>query len=55
MDVNTKKADAKGVGGQVEAMDGMVEEDSYCVEVLVQIAATLAPLDRSAASFSNSR
>ena len=36
------------IGGQVKGIEGMVEDDSYCVDVLTQIAAVQAALDKVA-------
>jgi DNA-binding FrmR family transcriptional regulator len=42
-----KKADLrlKRIAGQVEGLQRMLDEDRYCVDVLVQIAAVRAALD----------
>jgi DNA-binding FrmR family transcriptional regulator len=34
------------IAGQVEGLKGMVEDDRYCVDVMHQIAAVRAALDR---------
>ncbi len=34
------------IGGQVSALERMVDEDRYCVDVLMQIAAVRGALDR---------
>jgi CsoR family transcriptional regulator, copper-sensing transcriptional repressor len=36
------------IEGQVRGVTGMVEEDRYCIDVLIQIAAVRAALDRVA-------
>ena len=36
------------IEGQVRGLQGMVAEDSYCIEVLTQVAAILAALDKVA-------
>ena len=36
------------VEGQVKGIEGMVEEDRYCVDVLTQISAVQAALDKVA-------
>ncbi|HEX3318997.1 MAG TPA: metal-sensitive transcriptional regulator [Solirubrobacteraceae bacterium] len=36
------------IGGQVKGIEGMVEDDRYCVDVLTQIAAVQAALDKVA-------
>ena len=36
------------VEGQVRGIEGMVEEDRYCIDVLTQIAAVQAALDKVA-------
>ena len=33
------------IGGQVKGIEGMVEDDRYCVDVLTQIAAIRSALD----------
>ena len=38
----------KRVEGQVRGVQGMVEEDRYCIEVLTQISAVQAALDKVA-------
>lgn len=34
------------ISGQVKGIGGMVEEDRYCIDILTQIAATRAALDK---------
>jgi len=49
MDAETKRrADhrARRIAGQVEGIRRMLEEDRYCVDVLLQVAAARAALDR---------
>ena len=36
------------IGGQVKGIEGMVEDDRYCVDVLTQISAVQAALDKVA-------
>jgi CsoR family transcriptional regulator, copper-sensing transcriptional repressor len=36
------------IEGQVRGIEGMVEEDRYCIDVLTQIAAVQAALDKVA-------
>lgn len=36
------------IGGQVQGITRMIEEDRYCVDVLVQLCAARAALDRVA-------
>ena len=36
------------VGGQVQGIARMIEEDRYCVDVLVQVSAARAALDKVA-------
>jgi CsoR family transcriptional regulator, copper-sensing transcriptional repressor len=36
------------IGGQVRGIEGMVEDDRYCIDVLTQIAAVQAALDKVA-------
>ena len=36
------------IGGQVRGVEGMVEDDRYCIDVLTQIAAVQAALDKVA-------
>jgi len=38
----------KRIEGQVRGVEGMVESDRYCIEVLTQIAAVQAALDKVA-------
>ena len=38
----------KRVGGQVQGIARMIEEDRYCVDVLVQVSAVRAALDKVA-------
>jgi DNA-binding FrmR family transcriptional regulator len=40
------KARLRRIGGQVAGIERMVEEDRYCVDVLLQIAAVRAALDK---------
>jgi len=52
MDVNLKKklvARLRRIAGQVEGIARMVEDDSYCVDVLLQIAAAQAALGKAGA------
>lgn len=34
------------IGGQIAGIRRMVEEDRYCVDILIQVAATRAALDK---------
>jgi CsoR family transcriptional regulator, copper-sensing transcriptional repressor len=36
------------IGGQVTGIEGMVEDERYCIDVLTQIAAVQAALDKVA-------
>jgi DNA-binding FrmR family transcriptional regulator len=36
------------IGGQVKGIEGMVEDERYCIDVLTQIAAVQAALDKVA-------
>ena len=36
------------IGGQVRGIEGMVEDDRYCIDVLTQISAVQAALDKVA-------
>ena len=36
------------IGGQVNGIEGMIEDDRYCIDVLTQIAAAQAALDKVA-------
>ena len=36
------------IGGQVKGIEGMVEDDRYCIDVLTQISAVQAALDKVA-------
>jgi CsoR family transcriptional regulator, copper-sensing transcriptional repressor len=36
------------VGGQVRGLEGMVEEERYCIDVVTQISAVQAALDKIA-------
>jgi DNA-binding FrmR family transcriptional regulator len=50
MDAETKKkslARLKRAAGQVAGIQRMVEDDRYCVDVLLQIAAARAALDQA--------
>ena len=38
----------KRVEGQVRGIEGMIEEDRYCIDVLTQISAVQAALDKVA-------
>ena len=38
----------KRIEGQIRGIEGMVEEDRYCIDVLTQIAAVQAALDKVA-------
>jgi DNA-binding FrmR family transcriptional regulator len=38
----------KRIEGQVRGIEGMVEDDRYCIDVLTQIAAVQAALDKVA-------
>ena len=38
----------KRIEGQVRGLEGMVEDDRYCIDVLTQISAVQAALDRVA-------
>ena len=38
----------KRIEGQVRGIEGMVEEDRYCIDVLTQISAVQAALDKVA-------
>jgi CsoR family transcriptional regulator, copper-sensing transcriptional repressor len=42
------QARLKRIEGQVRGVQGMVEEDRYCIDVLTQIAAVQAALDKVA-------
>lgn len=49
MDAETKKKAEnriKRIAGQVEGIRRMVEEDRYCVDVLLQVAAVRSALDQ---------
>ena len=35
------------IGGQVQGITRMIEQDRYCVDILVQLSAARAALDRS--------
>jgi CsoR family transcriptional regulator, copper-sensing transcriptional repressor len=39
------RARARRIAGQVAAIERMIEEDRYCVDVLLQVAAARAALD----------
>ena len=50
MKADTKKqatARLRRIAGQVEGIQRMIEEDRYCVDVLLQIAAARAALDQA--------
>jgi DNA-binding FrmR family transcriptional regulator len=38
----------KRIEGQVRGLEGMVEEDRYCIDILTQISAVQAALDKVA-------
>jgi DNA-binding FrmR family transcriptional regulator len=38
----------KRIGGQVRGIEGMVEDDRYCIDVITQISAVQAALDKVA-------
>ena len=38
----------KRIEGQIRGIEGMVEEDRYCIDVLTQISAAQAALDKVA-------
>jgi DNA-binding FrmR family transcriptional regulator len=42
------------VGGQVRGISGMIEDDRYCIDVLTQISAAQAALDKVALGLLNS-
>lgn len=51
MDTDTKQkvlARLRRVGGQIEGVTRMVEDDRYCVDLLTQIAAAQAALGKAA-------
>ena len=50
MDAETKKsvrARLRRIAGQVAGIERMVEDDRYCVDVLLQVAAVTSALDRA--------
>src|ERR1700759_2125947 len=42
------RARLKRIEGQIRGIEGMVQEDRYCIDVLTQIAAARAALDKVA-------
>lgn len=49
MDIKTKKSSLNRlarIGGQVRGLRNMVEEDRYCIDILIQINAARAALDK---------
>lgn len=47
-DVNALKNRLKRIEGQVRGVERMVDEDAYCIDVITQISAIKAGLDRVA-------